>query len=115
MNKSKHIVILKHIHTNPDYCTDEIRVSYQGIAIRVGIQTGNWHPAGKSWLASIRTDIHNYDNPANWAMGLGAFGSTYYEAITKAMDYAKNQTLRFPINWLEEIMRVIDHEYGKER
>lgn len=102
---------LQHIKTNPDFCIDEIRVSYKGVRVRVGRQTGNWHPDGKPWLASIGADIHNYGNPDKWAMGLGGWGATRDEAVANAMEYAKSQTLRFPPAWLGEVMKAIDYEY----
>lgn len=107
-----HTAHLVHITTNPAYCTDEVKVYYYGVAVRVGMNTGNWHPPGKPWLASIRGDRSNFTNPENWAMGLGAWGATRDEAISNEVLYAQEQTLHFPPDWINKVKHALECEYG---
>lgn len=105
---------LVEIVTNPDYCTDEVHVKYFGVWLRVGRQTGNWHPDGKVWLASIGTDIHNYIDPGQYAHGQRDWGATRTESIINAYRYAKSKTMLFPQGWLQEVMLAIEAHYANE-
>lgn len=102
--------VLKHITTNPMYCTDEIEVAYHGVRVRVGRQTGNWHPDAKVWLASIHADIYHYADEEQYAFGLAGWGALRDEAIVNAFEFAKNNTLQFPPGWLTEVMIAIEAE-----
>lgn len=112
MRTNKPVGILTHIKTNPAHVVDEVQIKYEFVRLRVGMMTGNWHPEGNAWAASVHADKFHYSDSSNWSFGLGDWGASRDEAIRNVYEFAKRQTLNFPDDWLEAIINTLDEEYA---
>ena len=102
------MLTIKRLETNPKYSVDDTEIVFDGVTLRIGRQTGNWHPDSKSWHASIHADVTCYDDPMGWAAGLAGWGSTRDEAILAAHRFASSRTLRFPSGWLNVVLAAVE-------
>ena len=101
---------MKRLETDPQFSIDSIEISHADITVQVERDTGNWHPEGRAWHASIRADVTHFVEPAGWAAGVAAHGSSSADAIQRAYNFAASRTLRFPAGWLDTVLAALEQE-----
>lgn len=101
------MITIEHVKTNEKYVADKVIFNYKDVTVTLSRETGNWHPEGKNWCASIRADITNYEDGDGWAYGLSAHGENREQALFLAYEFAQSRTLIFPSGWLVEVLSAV--------
>lgn len=111
MDEQLENVTITKVPTSGKHSTDAIDIDYKNFRVRVVRETGNWHPDGKPFTASIRKDRHAYADPSQWRYGLSAWGGSRHEAIRGLVKFAESKTLIFPDDWLDEAFHALRSEW----
>lgn len=114
MKTDKPVAWVTKITTNAEFRVSEVTFAHEGIRCRIGRMTGEYHPVGSPWCASIFVDIDHYNEPERWNYAHGAYAPTPLDAIQNAMLLCERSTVVFPVDWLPAVQAAFSDAWSKD-